>query len=238
MIGEVEVLSMAGRAERKAVSVPAKPGGSRPGPRRTRGRRLASGPAILDAATSLFLARGYQATSMDDIAALAQVSKQTIYTHFTNKEELFAELVLGNVERVDAFVASIPGIVAAAPDLPAGLRDLALRYLEYVIRPEVLRLRRLIIGETGRFPDLARTYFEAVPERTAGKLAELFTDLDRDGRLRVGDPLLAAHHFAWLVLGWPLDRGMFAGDDEDAGPDPDVLASEAVRVFLAAYGPR
>lgn len=64
-----------------------------------RARRLRSGGAIREAAAALFLEKGYQGTSMDDVAAAAGVSKQTIYTHFANKEVLFADLVLGTAER-------------------------------------------------------------------------------------------------------------------------------------------
>src|SRR5690348_10057779 len=89
-----------------------------------RARRLASGGAIREAAATLFLQRGYQATSMDDIAAAAQVSKQTIYTHFAGKEELFADLVLGNADRVDVFIASEVEPILEVDDLEAGLRHL------------------------------------------------------------------------------------------------------------------
>lgn len=217
--------------------VPATDGAGAPS-RRRRAARLGSGASIREAATRLFLEKGYQATSMDEVAALAGVSKQTIYTHFTNKEELFTQLVLGNAERVDAFVSELPKIVAGADDLEAGLTELARRYLRFVIRPEVVRLRRLVIGEAGRFPGLAQAYFEAVPERVYAALSELFADLDRTGKLRASDPLLAAHHFAWLLLGWPLDRGMFIVDDEPPEPSElDRLVSEGVRAFLAAYAP-
>lgn len=205
--------------------------------RRRRAPRLGSGDAILEAATRLFLEKGYQATSMDEVAATAGVSKQTIYTHFRNKEELFSQLVLGNAERVDAFVAELAAVVQSADDLGGGLSELARRYLRFVIRPEVLRLRRLVIGEAGQFPDLAQAYFEAVPQRVYAAFAAVVADLDRAGRLRANDPALAAQHFAWLVLGQPLDRGMFMVDDPQASEDLDTLAREGVRVFLAAYAP-
>src|SRR5690349_15966702 len=96
-------------------------------PRRRAGR-LVSGGAIKEAATGLFLEKGYQATSMDEIAAAAQVSKQTIYTHFVNKEALFADLVLGNAERVNGFVAEIAATVDS-PDVASALRKVARRYI-------------------------------------------------------------------------------------------------------------
>jgi TetR/AcrR family transcriptional repressor of mexJK operon len=201
-----------------------------------RAGRLTSSGAIREAAATLFLEKGYQGTSMDEIASAAQVSKQTIYTHFANKEELFAGLVLGNADRVDGFLSSMANALEDAGDLESGLHRLARLYIRFVIRPEVLRLRRLVVGEAGRFPDLARAYYERVPMRVYAALATLLQQLADEGRLRMEDPLLAAHHFAWLTLGMPLDRAMFSeADVPSRAEDLDRIADAAVRVFLAAY---
>jgi TetR/AcrR family transcriptional repressor of mexJK operon len=192
---------------------------------------------IREAATELFLRNGYLGTSMDEIAAQAGVSKQTVYTHFADKERLFTELVLGNTGRADEFVAVMTDLLDRSDDLERDLRDLGRRYVRSVIQPQVLRLRRLVIGEAGRFPDLARTYYERVPERVIGTLASCLARLAERGLLRVDDPPLAARHLVALILWAPLDRGMFIAGDE--APDPaalDRVADAGVGVFLAAYG--
>ena len=201
-----------------------------------RARRLASGGPIREAATALFLEKGYSATSMDEIAAQARVSKQTIYTHFTDKQELFADLVLGNAERADAFLSTMADTLRDT-GAEAGLGRFARHYVRFVIRPEVLRLRRLVVGEAGRFPELARTYYERVPGRVCSTLAQLLEELAARGELTIDDPDLAAQHLVWLVLGLPLDRGMF--DVDAAAPTTerlDHIADAGVRVFIAAYG--
>jgi len=197
-------------------------------PRRRAGR-LASSGAIRDASATLFLEKGYQGTSMDDIAAAAQVSKQTIYTHFANKEELFADLVLGNADRVEGFIAGL----SVGPDVEQGLVRIARDYVRFVSRPDVLRLRRLVIAEAGRFPALARAYYERVPQRVVAGFARLFAELAQDGRLHIEDANTAAEHFVWLALGVPLDRGMFISPAPD--DDLDDIADSAVKAFLAAY---
>ena len=206
-------------------------------PRRQRAGRLASGGAISEAAAALFLERGYQGTSMDDIAAAAHVSKQTVYTHYADKETLLRALVLANADRVEELVTSMASIVRDANDVETGLRDLARHYLRFVIRPEVLKMRRLVLAESGRFPELARTYYEGVPQRVSRTLAELFQRLADQGRLRVENADAAADHFAWLVLGPYLDRGMFIGITLDSMRRAKAAADDAVRVFLAAYPP-
>jgi TetR/AcrR family transcriptional repressor of mexJK operon len=197
-------------------------------PRRRAGR-LASSGAIRDAAATLFLENGYQGTSMDDIAAAAQVSKQTIYTHFANKQELFADLVLGNADRVEGFIAGL----SVGPDVEEGLVKIARDYVRFASRPDVIRLRRLVIAEAGRFPELARAYYERVPMRVVAAFARLFMLLTHDGRLHVEDANTAAEHFVWLALGVPLDRGMFISPPQD--DDLNHIADSAVRVFLSAY---
>jgi TetR/AcrR family transcriptional repressor of mexJK operon len=176
---------------------------------------------------------------MDEIAAAAHVSKQTIYTHFASKEELFADLVLANAERVDEFLAIIDQTLSDPVDLPAALRRLARQYLGFVVRPETLRLRRLIIGEAARFPKLARRYYELVPGRVYAALEAQFTEIGKNGQLRVDDPAAAARHFVGLTLGQPLDRGMFYPvESATEGTNLEELADSGVHVFLAAYSNR
>ena len=193
--------------------------------------------AIMAAATRLFLASGYQGTSMDDIAALAEVSKQTVYKNFADKQHLFSDIVLGAAARADDFVRLLPDVLAEAGDLDAGLRTLARRYLATVMQPQLLRLRRLVVSEADRFPDLAREYYKLVPEHVMAALAAHFAVLADAGRLRIDDPLLAARHYAFLVLGLPLDKAMFLGADHGlTAADLDRVADAAVDVFLTFYG--
>ena len=112
----------------------------------------------------------------------------------------------------------------------------ARRYLAAVMQPSVLQLRRLIIAEAGRFPELARTYYERVPGHTVTTLGSCFQDLAERGLLQADEPALAARQFAWLVLGQPLNQAMFCGyNGPFSASELDQLADAAVRVFLAAY---
>jgi TetR/AcrR family transcriptional regulator, mexJK operon transcriptional repressor len=208
------------------------------GPSSTRRKgRLASAGVIREAATTLFLRNGYLGTSMEEIATLAGVSKQTVYTHFADKEALFADLVRVNMDHAEVFVQAIASGLPDTGDLERDLRELARRYIASVIQPRVLQLRRLVIGEAGRFPDLARTYHEQVPERVLATLAAGLRQLAERGLLRIDDPLLAANHLGWLILGMPLDRAMFRGTDEGfTAAELERLADAGVGVFLAAYG--
>lgn len=203
-----------------------------------RAGRLASAGVIRDAATTLFLHNGYLGTSMEEIATLAGVSKQTVYTHFADKERLFSDLVLGTTDNVDEFLRHLTAVLDGTEDLQADLRRLARRYLASVMRPELLQLRRLVIGEAGRFPELARKYYERAPERTLVTLASAFQRLAERGILRAADPQLAAEHFAFLLLGAPLDRAMFRVVEALPAAELEKRADTAVEAFLAAHGRR
>jgi TetR/AcrR family transcriptional repressor of mexJK operon len=202
------------------------------------GRSARKRQAIIEAATTLFLEQGYQGTSMDDIAAMAAVSKQTVYKNFADKQQLFSDIVLGAAARADEFIAALPRMLAGTDDLEAGLKALARRYLATVMQPRLLQMRRLIVAESGRFPDLARAYYERVPEHVMTGLAAQFGELADRGLLRIDDPAVAARHYAFLVLGLPLDRAMFLGPGHGtSAAELDRQADEAARAFLAAYGP-
>jgi TetR/AcrR family transcriptional repressor of mexJK operon len=193
--------------------------------------------AIMEAATTVFLRSGYLGTSMDEIAALAAVSKQTVYKHFADKERLFTAIVLGVAEPAEQFVHTATAALQDTADLEKDLGDLARRYIASVMRPTVLQLRRLVIAEADRFPDLARGYYQRAPERVLAALASSFERLDERGLLRLDDARLAAEHFAFLILSIPLDRAMFYGGDGGFTPDElQRFADAGVQVFLAAYG--
>jgi TetR/AcrR family transcriptional repressor of mexJK operon len=194
----------------------------------------------MEAATALFLRDGYRNTSMDQVAGDAAVSKQTVYKHFADKEQLFREIVLGVTGSSEAIITDLTAAlrsneIDSAADLRTVLTDLARRYLDGVLRPNVLSLRRLIIAEAGRFPDLARTYFEQAPSRGIDVIAEALRTYERRGLLDLGDARLAAGQFAYLVLGIPQDRAQFCPRERPSPAECDRLAAEAVRVFLAAY---
>lgn len=193
--------------------------------------------AILAAATAAFLENGYLGTSMDAIAALAAVSKQTVYKHFADKNRLFSEIVTMTVnEAADPVHAEVHGLAETA-NLKRDLRELARRQLRLVMQPRVLKLRRLVIAEAGRFPELGRVFYERGPGRTITALTGALERLADRGLLALDDPRLAAEHLNWLVMSIPLNQAMLLGHDTTPWQeDLDHYADAGVAAFLAAYG--
>lgn len=192
--------------------------------------------AVLEAAAKVFLSGGYLGASMDEIADLAGVSKQTVYTYFSNKEALFAAMASALSNEASDRVQNSVAEFGEDDDLEGYLVGYAVRQLEVVLTPRILQLRRLVIGEVGRFPELGAALYAGGPGRAIASLAATFERLADRGALSVHDPLLAATQFNWLIMSVPLNRTMLLGDG--AIPSSKELrehAREGVRMFLAAY---
>jgi TetR/AcrR family transcriptional repressor of mexJK operon len=177
---------------------------------------------------------------MDDVAAAAGVSKVTLYKQFGDKRGLFEHVVSRVSVRAGSVTSDIDdrlGAIGRTSELEPMLVALAIAYARAVIADDVVRLRRLIISEAERHPDLAATYFDHAPRQAIETLAVGFARLGERGLLQVADPNTAATQFAYLVLGPLVDRRLFHPGRRIAARELSVHAQAAVVTFLAAYGP-
>ena len=105
------------------------------------------------------------------------------------------------------------------------------------MQKRLMQLRRLVIGEAGRFPELGRAFYERGPGGASRPWRRLRAP-DRARAARADDPELAAAHFNWLVMSAPVSRAMLLGDAAiPTAAELDRYADGGVRAFLAAYGP-
>jgi AcrR family transcriptional regulator len=193
--------------------------------------------AILDGARRLFLEKGYAGTSMDEVAAVAAVSKVTIYKHFSDKHSLFVAVVTEAIDDAKAGSQTLVDQLGSSTDVERDLRDFARRHVALVTQPHLIQMRRMIIAEAQRFPDLARAWHRIGPERGHATLASQIDKLVERGLLDAPDSLLAAQLLNYLILSVPLNEAMFTGGDKPyTRRYLNRYADEAVRVFLAAYG--
>lgn len=192
--------------------------------------------AILDAAERIFLRAGYLGTNMDKVAAEAGVAKQTLYAHFGNKEALFVTLVSAMTDHASDDVEGPIG--SLNPDVTAEqvLLDYADRQLAVVLTTRLLQLRRLVIGEVERFPDLARALYDAGPARAITALAQIIEGLSERDEISVPDAREAAAQFNWLVMGGPLNEAMLLGVEAiPTDAERRAHAQRSVHLFLSAY---
>lgn len=190
--------------------------------------------AIVAAARKAFLRQGYGQTSMSAIAADLGGSKTTLWTYFRSKQDLFAAVVDYQVERYgEALRLELPEDGDPAETLYA----LGLSVLTTILRPQIIALHRVVVGEAGRFPELGRMLWDRGAERGQQRTqAWLQLQMDK-GRLRAADARLAAAHFLGLCQSGAFYRHLLG-----AAPRPDAAGIEAevrdaVRVFMAAYRP-
>jgi TetR/AcrR family transcriptional regulator, mexJK operon transcriptional repressor len=193
----------------------------------------------MQAATAVFVAKGYDGTSMDEIAAKASVSKQTIYKHFSDKDHLFAEIVLATTQRVDHVVGLVAQSLDDTKDVAQDLERLARAFLDALMNEELLQVRRLVIANAERMPSLGRDWYDQGFGRVLAMLAACFKKLTDRKLLRIEDPLLAANHFSGMLLWIPINEAMFTGNNRPRKKaELDRLAAAAAYAFLAAYGAR
>jgi AcrR family transcriptional regulator len=189
---------------------------------------------IVEAGRRLFMAEGYGATSMDAIARAAGVSKATLYAHFASKAELFAAIIGGECQR---FQHMQWGEELESDDVRAVLLQIARAKIDFTNSPEPRAIYRIVVGESGRFPELGRVFYENGPRRVLERLAEYLRQATAKGLLNCPQPRLAAEQFFGLVHGADYLRRLLGLDDR-AAPDADRVVEGAVEIFLRAYVPR
>ena len=194
-----------------------------------RPRRVARRRAFLEAATAVFLKKGYANATLDDIIARSGGSRQTLYSLFGGKQGLFEALI---AELCAGIFASFraQGLLDRPPD--EVLVEVGIRYLETLTTPDGLGLYRLIVAEGIFMRELAERFWEMGPVQTRALLAGYFEQQTRRGTLRLQDPVQAADQFWGVVLGY-FQLQCVLGLREAPGPEEiEAYVRSAVAWFL------
>lgn len=150
--------------------------------------------ALLEAAQIVFLAEGYAGTSMQAVAEHAGVSKMTLYRHFKDKEELFLAMFFEACMRSRDRARVEPARDAAQGI--AALDELARGFVRAFTDPGMLSLFRMLIGETGRFPQLGKTFYEHGPRQEIADIAVILSGVLPPSKVHA-----RAQAFFYLALG-------------------------------------
>jgi AcrR family transcriptional regulator len=192
---------------------------------------------ILDAARSLFLERGLEGTSVDEIASLARAGKPTIYARFPNKETLFTAVVSGTI------LASIEHFETDAPtgaSVAKRLESVGVSILKWVLESETIGMIRLAIAEARRFPDLASRVNQMARERAEEALVRLLggvAQTDELGKLPAFAPKRLATttlFFRGLVVMPLLLRALYGEKLKVLHAEIEPHVARSVAFFLAA----
>lgn len=211
------------------ISTPPNPVASK----RKAGRPLdeAKREAIIAAASDRFMHDGFAATSIEQVAADAGVSKVTIYNHFSDKRGLFTASVERECEKMRGYFT--------LDEVPSGtieerLTTIANAMFAFLSRPEMIQFERRIAAETEHEPSVGQVFLEKGPWRMKAGFSAWLAHASANRELAIGDPDLAAEQFVSMAKGMgDLERrfGAMPSDEENK-----ARIQGAVSVFLAAYG--
>lgn len=206
-----------------------------PPPSKREERRDERRDGILDVGRDCFLADGYAATSMSSIAARLGGSKGTLYNYFKSKEELFEAVMQ---RQCGALAETLFDVTDDGQAPRERLEYFAGTFLKRLLTEESLGIHRVVVSESGRFPELGRMFYDMGPRVILTKIAGYLSDLMDQGVMRRADPLVAAQQFKDLAISGVLQPrvwGVILGDMTDAEVETQV--NNAVDTFLRAYRP-
>jgi len=187
---------------------------------------------IVQGARAIFLAQGFDAASMSDIARAAGVSKGTLYVYFDNKEQLFGAIVR---EECLVHAEGVFNLDPADRDVEGVLKRLGAGYVQFICRADKASALRTVVAIADRMPEIGKTFYETGPACGIAKLAGYLRAQTDAGVLTVDDAELAASQFMESCKAMLFMPVLF---NFRAAPDAERIAyvvGVAVRNFLAAY---
>ena len=186
-------------------------------------------------AKPIFLEKGYEATSMAEIAAAVGGSKATLYAYFASKDDLFEAFVISEVERRAALIVAPP----LNPSDPAGaLGEIGRGLLKVLFDETVDALERIVLHEVLRFPALGKVFYETGPAAATARIATYLEEATAAGELAVEDPGMAAEHFVLLCQATLVQPFRFRVREAPETAEIDAVVDAAVALFMKAYGGR
>ncbi len=189
--------------------------------------------AILEAAVAEFRQAGYEATSMDRIAATAGVSKRTVYNHFPSKEELFAQILHQLWERS---MASVDLSYRKDRPLREQLHELVQQKLALLHDEAFIDLARVAIAAAIPSPERAQEMFARMGDKEEG-LTVWMRAAAKDGRLKAKDPLYASMLLQGMIKGFAFWPQITLGQPVLTPAQRKQVADTATDMFLAYYAP-
>ncbi|MDO9425092.1 MAG: TetR/AcrR family transcriptional regulator [Methylobacter sp.] len=194
-----------------------------------KGEELLSRDRLLDTAFNLFLEYGYGNLSLETIARDARVSMRTIYSQFGGKAGLFGAVIR---RCSDQFVTGLSDehILKCSPE--AALVSFAKQFLYRITRPDVVRIRAILIGESLRFPDLATQFYEQGPQHTLDHLAQFFARQQQAGYFAAMNPHFLADQFLSALRSERFQKLQLGLEPTPDEAEIDVWVRQATDLFL------
>lgn len=183
---------------------------------------------IYEAARHAFAAEGYAATNMETVARRAGVSTKTLYRLIPNKAALFEGMVS---ERLDRFLSAV-NLHAADGDIEQALYEALMACADLALDKDVVALQRIVLQETGKFPDIAITFYNNGLQRTAAALADWLRVQVKRGLIDLGDVDEAAGMLLGMLASAPQRAAIFGGRPLPSRSQIEARAWTCAALFL------
>jgi AcrR family transcriptional regulator len=189
--------------------------------------------AILEAATELFLDKGFKDVSITNIVQKAGCSRETVYRYFENKEEIFASIISNLMETY--LTAMELAISLQTEDLREGLIDWSLSLLESTTDEKYIQFRRLVISEVNTRPEHGKLYFDMTYKKGTKAVADYFRLFQKRGRLKKIESNRLAAYFVGMILYEIVHTRVFAVRKKPSKSEIKKLVERTVDDFLEGY---
>lgn len=189
---------------------------------------------ILRSAKKLFIRKGFEATSMDEIRDLAEVSKQTIYSYYSGKEQLLFDVIKKQLFLLsdDTFSTVLETLDFSTPqEVEASLIRFTREMLNHFMQMDYLRLARVVVSEVVKYPELARMFREAVPLHGLKNVEKMLRKANLSDCVSIDHPEIAARSFVGTILTYVFIDGVLSDQKNSAEPS-DQEIRQMVRFYL------
>lgn len=189
---------------------------------------------ILDASVSLFTCLGYAATSMDLIAKNADVSKQTVYSHFGSKDELFSASVEYKCESLHIVDLSLNDL----SDPQTVLLTLARSFTGFITSKEACAVHKICVFESSNYPQVSEMFYKAGPLRIIDEVTLLMAKLHQQQILDIDNPRHAASQFLNMMKGELWMQTEFNIKERISAEEVEAYLRDSVAFFIRGYAIR
>jgi AcrR family transcriptional regulator len=194
--------------------------------------------AILGVASDIFLAQGYAATSMSEIAAKVGGSKATLYNYFRSKDELFEAFMADTCQSLAAAIFDRIAPIGEGRSVRDSLIELGEALLDFLLLDRIVAVHRLVVAEAGRFPELGRVYYEVGPRKGEARFTQILERAMAAGHLPREDPHMVGQRLKDLVMSDLYLRRLWGVIDAIGREELRAHVTQSVDIFLRAFGPK
>jgi AcrR family transcriptional regulator len=187
---------------------------------------------MIEAAYSLFIDKGYASVSVDDIIGVSGGSKSSLYKYFGSKEGILKAVV---ESLADDMLKRIDVDFSARGTPREALNRIGMVLVDLALSENAINQHRHAVSHAKAFPDVAKLWYESGPRRTMEGIADFLEKEAAAGRLRVANPRRAALFFAGMII-FHDNMRLLVCLPRPKRSELKEMVSEAVEVFLAAYG--